>query len=121
MGEDGIVSIWLGNFSDDGALLEYADDVGTQPSQFLQDFFDGDLTPFNMELWERAVVKPSDNIAEIVKTASYGETFEIDGIKLNKTYNAAILVYNYHFEALKTTIDAPVEFIAAVRYDNLNR
>lgn len=121
MEEDGIVSIWLGNFPDDTALEEYADDVGTQPSQFLQDFFDGDLTPFDMELWERGIVKSSDNIIEIVRNASYGETFEINGIQLNKTYNAAILVYNYNYEAPKMLVDAPIEFIAAVRYDNFNQ
>lgn len=125
MEEEGIVSIWLGNFSDENALITYAAEEGRingaeVVSQFSKDFFNGEMWAFDPDFFERAVVKPSNNISKLVKPFSYGETFEVDNIKLNKSYNAVILVYDYKYEVQNKPVNAPVEFIAAVPYENLD-
>lgn len=126
MKTDGYVSIWLGNFSDGKALMEYAaddyveeDDDGIEteyPSQFSKDFFDGKLWAFDPDFWERDCVEPSDDLAVLVESFSYGDTFDVSGIKLNQKYNAVILVYNYKYEQIKSPMNASVEFIASVPY-----
>lgn len=125
MEKEGYVSIWLGNFPDDEALMEYAaedcrDDDDEYPSQFSKDFFNGEIWAFDPDFWERGIVEPSDDLAELVEQFSYGETFEVENIKLNQSYNAVILVYDFKYETSEKTIDAPVKFIAAVPYENLD-
>ena len=64
MEREGYVSIWLGNFPDDSALMEYAaedcveydEDDGSgieRPSQFSNDFFGGMIWAFDPDFWER--------------------------------------------------------------------
>ena len=124
MEHEGYVSIWLGNFPDDDTLWKYAsetyfdEDDNVIPTSFSMDFFGGEYYPFDTDFWERAVVEPSDDLAKLVEPFSYGDTFEVGGIKLNKTYNAVILVYDFEYEPEKITAYASVEFIAAVPYDN---
>lgn len=125
MEKEGYVSIWLGNFPDDKALMAYAAEESREGkieyvSKFSKDFFDGEMWAFDPDFYERAVVESSDNIAELVEPFSYGETFEVDDIKLDKSYNAVILVYDYKYEMPKKCINAPVDFIAAVPYENLD-
>ena len=123
MEEDGYVSIWLGNFEDDAALMAYADDDRRDengsaiPSQFTVDFFDGKIWSFDPDFWERGVTELSDNIAELVCPFAYGDTFEVENIALNKAYNAVILVYDYKYEPSESSVNATVEFIAAVQYE----
>ncbi|MDE7231177.1 MAG: immunity 22 family protein [Oscillospiraceae bacterium] len=124
MEQEGYVSIWLGNFPDNDALWEYAseshydDDGNAISTPFGRDFFDGEYYPFDTDFWEREVVEPSNDLAKLVEPFSYGDTFEVAGIKLDKTYNAVILVYDFEYEPEKIPADAAVEFIAAVPYDN---
>ncbi len=123
MEREGYVSIWLGNFPDDNALLKYASEThfdkndNVIPTPFSTDFFGGKYYPFDTDFWERAVVKPSNDLAKLVEPFSYGDTFEVDGIKLNKTYNAVILVYDFEYEPT-ASINVQVDFIAAVPYEN---
>ena len=124
---EGYVSIWLGNFSNEDALLEYAaedrvedEDDGEEveyPSRFSEDFFEGEVWAFDSDFWERACVEPSDDLAALVKPFSYGETFDVSGIKLDKKYNSVILIYNFKYEPAKAPAKAPVKFIATVTYE----
>ena len=124
MENEGIVSIWLGNFPDDEALWEYAsethfgDNGKVISTPFSRDFFGGEYYPFDTDFWERAVVEPSNDLAKLAEPFSYGDTFKVGRIKLNKTYNAVILVYDFEYEPEKIPANAAVEFIAAVPYDN---
>ena len=123
MEEEGYVSIWLGNFKDDAALMAYADEDRRDkngsaiPSQFIVDFFDGKIWSFDPDFWERGVAEPSEYLAELVYPFSYGNTFDVENIVLNKAYNAVILVYDLKYEPSERSISAPVEFIAAVQYE----
>lgn len=126
MKHEGYVSIWLGNFADDEALMEYAGEDGYDsddnevPSQFTKDFFGGKIWSFDPDFWERAVVETSDDISELVSPFSYGDTFDVGKIVLDRLYNAVILVYDYEYVPTKNPESAPVEFIAAVPYQNLD-
>ena len=106
MENEGYVSIWLGNFPDDNSLCEYASEThfdkndNVVPPPFSEDFFDGGYYPFDTDFWERAVVEPSDNLAKLVEPFSYGDTFDVAGIMLGKTYNAVILVYDYEYTSI---------------------
>ncbi len=131
MEREGYVSIWLGNFPDDSALMEYAaedcveydEDDGSgieRPSQFSKDFFGGMIWAFDPDFWEREVVGSSSDIAELVSPFSYGDTFDVENIVLDRVYNAVILVYDYEYEPKANPANAPVEFIAAVPYENLD-
>lgn len=124
MEQKGYVSIWLGTFPDNDALWEYAseprydDDGNALSTPFCGDFFGGEYYPFDTDFWEREVVEPSNELAKLVEPFSYGDTFEVDGITLNKTYNAVILVYDFEYEPDRFPANAAVEFIAAVPYEN---
>lgn len=123
MEQKGYVSIWLGNFPDNDTLWEYAsephydDDGNALPTLFCRDFFGGEYYPFDTDFWEREVVEPSNDLAKLVEPFSYGDTFEVDGITLNKTYNAVILIYDFEYKQDKIPANAAVEFIAAVPYE----
>ena len=58
MEESGIVSIWLGNFESKEALAFYAEnrfkrnENGEKVPSFTQDFFNGDLWPFEPEVFD---------------------------------------------------------------------
>lgn len=126
MEQKGYVSIWLGNFPDNDTLWEYAseqhydDDGNALSTPFCRDFFGGEYYPFDTDFWEREVVEPSNELAKLVEPFSYGDTFEVDGITLNKTYNAVILAYDFEYDPTGIQANAAVEFIAAVQYENLD-
>lgn len=88
----------------------------TNTSRSSQGIFDGEIRDFDPDFWERGIVEPSNDLSELVEPFSYGETFEVENIKLNKSYNTVI----YKYEISKEHINAPVEFIAAVPYENLD-
>ena len=58
MEEEGIVSIWLGNFDSQEALAFYAEnrfkrnENGEKVPSFTQDFFNGDLWPFEPDVFD---------------------------------------------------------------------
>lgn len=118
---EGYVSIWLGNFAALSDLMEYAaddkfdEDGNNIPSGFATDFFDIKIRAFDPDFWELGVCELSDSLTELVNEFSYGDSFEVEGIKLKKKYNAVILIYDLKYE-LKNGINAPVDFIAAVPY-----
>ena len=130
MEEDGVVSVWAGWFETAEALLEYAaeegcDQDGTpQISPFNRDFFDGEeLWPFDPDFWERALVEPTADPEALLLSFSEGTAIgpalrERFPNGLGKTYNAAILVYNYRYDEPAHSPDKPVMFLAAVPYDD---
>lgn len=126
MEHEGYVSIWLGNFADDEELMKYADEDGYDsdgseaPSQFTTDFFGGKIWSFDPDFWERAVVETSDDLSELVCPFSYGDTFDVKNITLDRLYNAVILVYDYEYEPRENPASAPVDFIVAVPYKKLD-
>lgn len=119
---EGFVSIWLGNFDSLNDLMEYAntdmfdEDGNNIPSRFATDFFDVEIRAFDPDFFELGVDEPSDDLAKLVESFSYGDTFEVEGIELEKTYNAVILVYDLKYTP-KNVINAPVDFIAAVPFE----
>lgn len=121
MEHEGYVSIWLGNFASLNDLMEYAnndmfdEDGNNIPSRFAADFFDVEKRAFDPDFWELGVDEPSDDLVKLIESFSYGDTFELEKIKLKKTYNAVILVYDFKYIP-KNGINAPVDFIAAVPY-----
>lgn len=123
MESKGYVSIWLGNFASLDDLMSYAtDDVTDEDniySQFAIDFFDIKENGFDPDFWELGVYEPSDRLAALVNQSSNGYSFEVEGIILEKEYNAVILIYDFKYD-MKTDINATVDFIAAVPYKKIN-
>lgn len=128
MEEDGIVSVWLGNFEDGAALRayaadEYRDEEEDHISPFNRDFFDGEIWPFDPDFWERDLAgSPSADPGELLEHFSYGYSVA-ESLKerfpegLDKEYNAVILVYDFQYEDTPKNPDAPVTFLAAVPYE----
>lgn len=119
---EGFVSIWLGNFVALNDLMEYAaddtfdEDGNNIPSRFASDFFDVEKQAFDPDFFELGVFEPSSSLTALVNEFSYGDSFEVGGIKLKKTYNAVILVYDFKYIP-KNGINAPVDFIASVPFE----
>ena len=97
MEESGIVSIWLGNFESREALTFYAEnrfkrnENGEKVPSFTQDFFNGDLWPFEPEVFD------------------YSKGFD-------QPYNAVLAVYDYQFEGSRYVPGAPVRFVGSFSY-----
>ena len=133
MEQEGIVSVWAGVFESEAALLAYAAEEGYDDTEnpmispFNRDFFGGEeLWPFDPDFWERAMVVPTTDAAALVYPFSEGLTIG-EALKehfpqgLERPCNAAILVYNYQYEAEENDFnpDAPVTFLGAVPYDEV--
>ena len=108
MEEEGIVSIWLGNFDSQEALAFYAEnrfkrnENGEKVPSFTQDFFNGDLWPFEPDVFDYELnAAPSQDPA--VVAAPLGETLAAPVAELySKGFyqpdNAILAVYDYQFE-----------------------
>lgn len=125
MDEIGVVSIWLGNFEDQEALTSYAEDRfqpdedGEAGSSFTQDFFDGDLWPFEPDFFDYAMTTASTDAATVAEPL--GEAVSDAMAKqypngLDQSYNAIIVVYDYAFEGSRYVPGAPVRFIGTLPY-----
>ncbi len=126
MEEEGIVSIWLGNFESMDALTSYAearfrqDENGEAVQSFTQDFFNGDLWPFEPEVFDyelndAASAEPAV-VAEPLGEALAEALAEQYPQGLDQTYNAVIAVYDYRFEGSRYVPGAPVRFVASLQY-----
>lgn len=126
MEEAGIVSIWLGNFKDKEALASYAEarfkrnENGEKVLSFTQDFFNGDLWPFEPEVFDYELL-PAPSADPAVVAAPLGETLaaslaEIYSKGFDQAYNALIVVYDYQFEGSRHVPGAPVQFVASLSY-----
>ena len=126
MEEEGIVSIWLGNFETREELTNYAearfqqDENGEMISSFTQDFFNGDLWPFEPEVFDYELLDAASQDPAVVG-APLGETIagelgELYSKGLDQPYNALIVVYDYSFEGSRYVPGAPVRFVGAFPY-----
>ena len=125
MEEEGIVSIWLGNFEDKEALAAYAearfqkDEDGNTVPSFTQDFFNGDLWPFEPEVFDYEMTTASQDpatVAEPLGEALAPSLAELYSKGFDQSYNAIIAVYDYQFEGSRYVPGAPVRFIASLSY-----
>lgn len=126
MEEEGIVSIWLGNFESREALAAYAearfkrDENGEKVASFTQDFFNGDLWPFEPEVFDYELNETaSDDPAAVA--APLGEEFAAALAEqypggLDQPYNAVLAVYDYQFEGSRYVPGAPVRFVGSLSY-----
>lgn len=128
MEKEGIVSVWAGLFENENALMEYAaedyydDEWNEVVSPFNQDFFDGEIWPFDPDFWERGFREATADPETLVYHFSEGLTI---GEELRRLFpeglgnacNAAILVYNYQYDGAAEVPGAPVKFLAAVPYE----
>ncbi len=126
MEEEGIVSIWLGNFENQDALTAYAearfqrDENGEPVSSFTQDFFNGDLWPFEPDVFDYEFIGGASQDPAVV-AAPLGETManalaDLYPRGLDQAYNAILVVYDYVFEGSRYVPGAPVRFAASIPY-----
>ena len=125
MDEIGIVSVWLGNFESQDELTSYAEarfnENGDSEafSSFTQDFFNGDLWPFEPDFFDYAMTTASTDpaaVAEPLGEAVSAALVEQYPKGLDQSYNAIIAVYDYSFEGSRYVPGAPVRFIGALPY-----
>ena len=126
MDEIGIVSIWLGNFENQDELSSYAEarfkrnEDGELIPSFTQDFFNGDLWPFEPEVFDYELLDAASQDPAVVG-APLGETIagelaDLYSKGLDQPCNALIVVYDYSFEGSRYVPGAPVRFIGALPY-----
>lgn len=125
MEEIGIVSVWLGNFENQDELASYAearfqrDENGEAVSSFTQDFFNGDLWPFEPDVFDYAMTTASSDpatVAEPLGEAVSAALVELYPKGMDQSYNAILAVYDYDFEGSRYVPGAPVRFIGALPY-----
>lgn len=126
MEEEGIVSIWLGNFEDQETLRFYAEnrfqknEEGETVPSFTQDFFNGELWPFEPEVFDYELIGAASSDPAVV-AAPLGETMaaalaDLYPRGLDQSYNAILAVYDYQFEGSLYVPGAPVRFAASIPY-----
>lgn len=125
MEEIGIVSVWLGNFDSQDELASYAearfqrDENGEAVASFTQDFFNGDLWPFEPDVFDYAMTTASSDpatVAEPLGEAVSAALVELYPKGMDQSYNAILAVYDYDFEGSRYVPGAPVRFIGALPY-----
>ncbi len=126
MEEEGIVSIWLGNFESKEDLAFYAEnrfkrnDKGEKVPSFTQDFFNGDLWPFEPEVFDYefnpAASQDPAVVAEPLGEEMAAALAELYSKGLDQPYNAVIAVYDFQFEGSRYVPGAPVRFVASLPY-----
>lgn len=126
MEEEGIVSIWLGNFETQEALTSYAEnrfkrnEKGEKVPSFTQDFFGGDLWPFEPDVFDYELNDaPSQD--PLVVAAPLGEALasavaEVYSKGFDQPYNAILAVYDYQFEGSRHVPGAPAQFVGSFAY-----
>ena len=126
MEESGSVSIWLGNFESMDDLAAYAEnrfkhnENGEKVPSFTQDFFNGDLWPFEPDVFDYELIGAASADPAVV-AAPLGETMaaalaDLYPKGLDQPYNAILVVYDYVFEGSRYVPGAPVRFIGALPY-----
>lgn len=125
---ENMVSIWLGNFETEDALLEYTTDSYTEDgdwvsSIFCNDFFKGE-EPFEVDFFERYLVENSSaEIRVLLEGCSYDESviqslISTVGEKLNKEYNSVILIFDFAVDNVFKN-RGQVDYIATVPYKKM--
>ena len=125
MEEEGIVSIWLGNFESEDELTAYAEsrfkteEGDERVSSFTQDFFNGDLWPFEPDVFDYEMTTASQDpatVAEPLGEAMAKTLAEQYPHGLDQAYNAILAVYDYQFEGSRYVPGAPVRFVGSFSY-----
>ncbi len=126
---ENMVSLWLGNFETENALLEYTEESYTEDgdwvsSTFCKEFFEGE-EPFEIDFFERySIGDSSADIRFLLEGCSYDESviqsliLEV-GEKLNKEYNAVILIFDFAVDNAIKQIRGQVDYIATVPYQKM--
>lgn len=126
---ENMVSLWLGNFETENALLEYTAESYTEDgdwvsSTFCKEFFEGE-EPFEIDFFERYLVEDSSaDIRSLLEGCSYDESVipslisEV-GEKLNKEYNAVILIFDFAVDNNINQMKGQVDYMATVPYQKL--
>ncbi len=126
---ENMVSIWLGNFETEKALLEYTQESYTEdgeyvPSTFCEEFFGGE-EPFEIDSFERySVSEASMDIRALLEGCSYDESvisslMSIIGDRFNKEYNSVILIYDFAASDELKQIKGKADYIASVTYQKI--
>lgn len=124
MENQGWVSVWLGNIEENHSVGDYLDitydeDGESVPSQFFIDFnIDRDDT--DEDTIEKVNYKKrSSDISTLLSGCSYEEIIIpklMGNIKLEKSYNAVILIYNFEYNNEITSAGA-FDFITTTNYE----
>lgn len=126
---ENMVSLWLGNFETENALLEYTAESYTEdgdwiPSTFCKEFFEG-KKPFESDFFERySIGDSSADIRFLLEGCSYDESViqslmsEV-GEKINKEYNAVILIFDFVLDNANKQMKGQVDYIATVPYQKM--
>ena len=126
MEESGIVSIWLGYFESREALTFYAEnrfkrnENGEKVPSFTQDFFNGDLWPFEPDVFDyelnAAASQDPAVVAEPLGSALAGALAELYPRGFDQPYNAVLAIYDYQFEGSRYVPGAPARFVGSFAY-----
>ncbi|MFE4352050.1 immunity 22 family protein [Peribacillus butanolivorans] len=123
MEKQGIVSIWLGNIKKENSIEEYVDlkydeDGDSVPSKFFMDF-NIDMDDSDEDFIEKAVLNENSNDISILLEGYSYEEIIIPKINkhfnLTKSYNAAILIYNFEYDNKINSI-GEFDFITSISY-----
>lgn len=124
MEKQGWVSIWFGNVNNRDSLGQYVDLLYDEngesiPSKFFIDF-NIDMDETDEDTIEKVVYKNSSNdISNLLKGCSYDKIIiqkVKEKVKLKKTYNAVILIYNFKYNK-KISSTGNFDFITSTSYD----
>lgn len=126
---ENMVSIWLGTFETENALLEYTEESYTEdgewiPSTFCEEFFSGE-EPFEIDFFERySVGDASADIRVLLEGCSYDASvilslISVVGETLNKEYNSVVLIYDFAVDNAFNQIKGQVDYIATVPYQKM--
>ena len=126
MEESGIVSIWLGSFESREALAAYAEnrfmqnENGEKVPSFTQDFFNGDLWPFEPDVFDYEFNDAPSQDPATVAAPLGGELAaalaEVYSKGFDQPYNAVLAVYDYQFEGSRYVPGAPARFVGSFSY-----
>ncbi|MCA0991427.1 immunity 22 family protein [Guptibacillus hwajinpoensis] len=124
MENQGWVSVWLGNIEENDSVGDYVDltydeDGESVPSQFFIDF-NIDMDETDEDTIEKvSYQKRSSDISTLLSGCSYEEIIIpklLGNIKLGKSYNAVILIYNFEYNNENISAGA-FDFITTTNYE----
>jgi len=114
------VTIWMGKFDNEVdfseyVFIDYTEDGDSIDSEFERDFT---LGYYDIDMMERSFRKESSNLEELLFGFSYSETFKLEKIKIEKSYNSILLIYDYERVITKESIrkNAKMDYIGQVDY-----
>jgi hypothetical protein len=114
------VAIWMGTFDNEEdfsnyVFIDYTDDGDSIYSEFEREF---GLKYYDRDMVERDFRNNSSNLAELLSGFSYSESFKLDNIRIEKSYNSVLLIYDYEKPIVKELIqeNTKMDFIGQIDY-----